>query len=187
MERININDKEFIVGYHCQEFRVEGELEKPITCSQKNAWLGIGYYFWIDVKFAHFWGVDFKKENTGYYDIYEALLDTEKCLNATFDEKGYYFYKDCVEEAIIFFKTNNEKVTLDKVNRYLKDKYWNKMGITGIIYDDLPINPYRKPQRQYSEIEINQNTFFYYQKRIQIVIFNIENIYHFNLLLEEQE
>ena len=187
MERRNINGKDFIIGYHCQEFRVEGELEQPILCNTKDAWLGIGYYFWVDIKFARFWGEDFKKKNTGYYDIYEASLNTENCINATFDEQGYYFYKSCIEDAINYYKTNNEKVTLSGVNRFLKENFWDKMGITGIIYDDLPMNPYNKPARQYSEIEVNEKTFFYYHKRIQIAIFQIENIHNFEILLEEQQ
>lgn len=190
MERKTINDKEYIVGYHCQEFWVTGELEEPILCQTVDAWLGIGYYFWVDVQFAHFWGEDFKKKSTGYYDIYTALLDTENCINATFDEKGYYFYKSCLEEAINSFQTNNEEVTLDKVNRYLKDNYWDKLGITGIIYDDLPTNPYRKPERKYSEIVIpdkSNREYFYYQKRIQIVIFELDNVNIFSIFLEEQQ
>ena len=163
-------------------------LDEPILC-KKNAWLGIGYYFWIDEEFAHYWGEDFKKKNTGYYDIYQACLDIENCINTTFDEEGYYFFKEKIETTIQYFRTNQIKITLQQLNRFLKNKFWNILNITGIIYDDLPTNPFNK-DRMYSEVEYtvnNKKQYLYYKKRIQVVIFDLQNIHNFNIHLEEQE
>ena len=63
-------------------------------------------------------------------------------------------------------KASKIDVTLDKVHRFLADKVWPELEITGIIYDDLPHNVPAKA-RLYSEIKP-----LYYKKRIQIVVFN---------------
>ena len=178
MEKINRNDRIYVVGYHTQEYRPT-ELEFPILCKANNAWLGIGYYFWTEEEFAHYWGQDFKM-NTGSYDIYYAELDTSKCINAVFSEEGYFFFREKVEEAIEYFKNTGEHVNLKQIHRFLAEKVWHKLGITGIIYDDKPSNP-RDKDRYYSEIPD-----LYYKKRIQIVIFSLKNIYSFAPFLEEQ-
>lgn len=84
------------------------------------------------MEFAHFWGKDFKKGYSGCYDIYRAKLDFENCINAVFDEEGYFFLRDKIEEAISFFKEKKMDVTLEMVNRFLADNIWNKLGIPGI-------------------------------------------------------
>jgi hypothetical protein len=63
------------------------------------------------------------------------------------------------------------------------------MDVSGIIYDDLPYNPNNKPNRKYSVVEYKENghtKFFYYKKRIQLVVFSSENIHNFALHLEKQ-
>lgn len=180
MERITFKNKEHIVGYHTQEFRPDSEpLLNPIKCSTKNAWLGIGYYFWTELEFAKFWREDFKN-NTGFYDIYKAYLDYENCINSVFDEEGYFFLREKIEETINHFKSKNVSVALEQVNRFLADNIWEEIGVEGIIYDDKPTNP-KKSDRIYSEIPD-----LYYKKRIQIVLFNLKNIHNFVLFLEEQ-
>ena len=189
MERVNIDDKSLIIGYHTQEYRAEKILDTPIRCDIKNAWLGIGYYFWIDIEFAKYWGEDFKTKKTGYYDIYRTYIDTETCINAVFNEQQYFFFHNCIEKAIEHFDKNGIAITLKRVHEFLSDNFWNKMGITGIIYDDLPFNPNNKPDRKYSIIEYKENNytkFFYYKKRIQIVVFSLKNIHNFDLYLEAQ-
>jgi len=73
-----------------------------------------------------------------------------------------------------------QDVDLQKVHRFLSDNIWKKMGIEGIIYDDLPSNP-RHKGRVYSEIPD-----LYYKKRIQVVIFDLKNIRDFSIFFEEQ-
>ena len=179
MEKILKGNTEYIRGYHTQEFRVNSILlEKPVKCL-KNAWLGVGYYFWTEEEFAHYWGQDFKM-TTGSYDIYKAFLNCENCINAVFDQEGYFLFKEKIEETILYFNSKSINVTLDQVNRFLAENIWNKIGVEGIIYDDKPVNP-RLSGRIYSEIPN-----LYYKKRIQIVIFNLKNIHNFELHLEEQ-
>ena len=58
-----------------------------------------------------------------------------------------------------------------------------------VIYDDLPVNPFNKPDRKYSVVEYKEyghTKFFYYKKRIQIAIFSLNNIRNFDIHLEEQ-
>ncbi len=179
IERFSKDNKTYILGYHTQECRYT-DLEKPIRGNPKDAWLGVGYYFWVELVFAKFWGEDYKKGNTGYYDIYKANLDADNFINAVFDEKGYFFFCDCVEESIQYFKSKNKQISLDQVNRFLADNFWQKMNITGVMYDDTPQNPKNK-DRIYSEIPP-----LYYKKRIQVVVFNLKNISNFEIYLSEQ-
>ena|SRR5690606_16499686 len=180
MEREVIDNIEYIVGYHTQEYR-EGSssLMAPLECRHQKAWLGKGYYFWTEIEFAHYWGKDSKKA-TGFYDIYVAQLNCENCINAVFDEEGYMFFCDCIEEAIMYMKENAVPMALDQMNRFLAENIWTKIDIGGIIFDDKPINPKGSPGK-YSEIPR-----FYYKKRIQIVIFDRKNIERFRLLLHKQ-
>ncbi|MCF2496126.1 hypothetical protein [Dyadobacter chenhuakuii] len=183
MERRIIDSVPHIVGYHTQEFRPMSQpLEKPVKCIAKNAWLGIGFYFWTEIEFAHYWGLDFKIRNTGSYDVYIAHLDTSTCVNSVFDEEGYFFYKEKIEETINHFQTSGMNVSLEQVNRFLSDNIWPQIGVEGIIFDDKPTNPGRNPNRVYSLIPE-----LYYKKRIQIVMFNTKRIRNFAIHLENVE
>lgn len=187
METVTIDEKPYLTAYHTQ-YCTDEKLTFPERCKSINSWLGIGYYFWTDIIFAHYWGEDFKKKETGYYDIYKANLDTSQCLNCTFNADHYFFFKESVEKAIQRFKDANKTVTLQRVHDFLRERFWTKLGVTGIIYDDLPTNPNRRPNRKYSVVEYEENgklKFFYYHKRIQIVIFNKNNIHNFALHLDK--
>ena len=173
-----IGNKTSVKGYHTQEYR-STILEHPLKCVNKKAWLGFGYYFWLEEEYAHYWGQDAKiNENSESYDIYCADLNIDNCINTVFDEKGYDLFIKKIEEAILFFKSKREPFSLETVNRYLVEKVWMKLGIAGIIYDDKPTNP-RNKNRIYSEIPD-----LYYKKRIQAVIFDLKNICNFELYLE---
>lgn len=189
MERIKFDSKELIVGFHAQEYRYNAILKSPIQCNVDTAWLGIGYYFWTDLEFAKYWGEDFKKRRTGYYNVYSVYIDVNTCINAVFNEEQYFFFRRCIEKSIEYFENNGFEINLKRVHEFLSDNFWNKMGISGIIYDDLPFNPNLKPNRKYSVVEYKENNytkFFYYKKRIQIVVFNLENICNFALYLHKQ-
>jgi hypothetical protein len=176
------NGNQLIIGYHTQEFWEDHQpLTAPIKCISPTAWLGIGYYFWTDLEFAHYWGQDSKKKRTGYYDVYWAHIEEENLLNACFSEEGYSLFKESIDEVIQHFRNHGLSITLDEVSRYLADNYWPNMGVTGIIYDDLP-QKVASPGRTYSVIPP-----LYYKKRIQIVVFSVKNIVNFGLEVEHQQ
>ena len=186
MQRIPGSNK--VIGYHTQEYRTEGILNMPIICISKDAWLGKGYYFWVEEEFAKYWGEDFKMD-TGAYDIYKCEIDIEDFLNTVFNEQHYFRFKEWIDKAATHFKNKGKAVTLKRIHEFLADNFWSEMGVKGIIYDDMPINTNRKPNRKYSVVvhsEDKKHKFFYYIKRIQIVTFSIDNISNFVIHLEEQ-
>ncbi len=189
LKRVLSNGSEFLVVYHTQEYRENNSLKEPIKCVMDNAWLGHGYYFWTDLEFAKYWGEDFKLHKNGFYTIYIAHVDTSSCLNAVFDEQHYFFFRNCIEKAVNHFKDNGIEITLKQVHEFLLDRFWKELGITGILYDDLPFNPKNRPNRKYSVIEYHENNrmkHFYYKKRIQLVMFDLKNIHRFDCLFDKQ-
>ena len=82
-----IGNKTYVKGCHAQEYR-PAELGKPIKCFDKKAWLGFGYYFWLELIYAHYWGQDKKSAGSSQsYDIYCADLNIKNCLNTVFNDK----------------------------------------------------------------------------------------------------
>jgi len=173
-----IGDKTSVTGYHTQECRPE-KLKQPIGVSE-SARLGIGHYFWLEEDFAHHWG-RISKTNGGSYDVYTADLNIKNSLNTVFNEEGYLFFRKMIKRAIQHLQKINVNVTLEKVNRFLADYVWKAYNISCIIYDDKPTN---KPKKKliYSEIPD-----LYYNKRIQIAVFDLEDISNFALYLENQK
>ena len=172
-----IGNKTVIRGYHTQECRPL-KLEQPIKCVRDDARLGFAYYFWIEEDFSHSWG-QIKKWTS--YDVYTANLNIEKSLNSVFNEKHYLFFRKMIREAIQQFRKKDMSVTLEMVNAFLAKNVWPVYDIKCIIYDDKPTN---KPKANliYSEIPD-----LYYNKRIQVAVFNIENINNFKLYLKNQK
>jgi len=182
IQRVDSPDGKMILGYHTQEERPV-KLDKPIICDDDLAWLGEGYYFWVEEEFARIWGEDKKKKATGSYSIYSAWIMADHLLNTTFREADYFFFKECIEEAIQNSKNLGEEINLKDIHQYMKDTFWDELGVTGIIYDDLPINThktskFRSLHRVHSEVKP-----LYYKKRIQIVVFDLGNIRDFKLHL----
>ena len=176
-----IGNKTSVKGFHTQECRPTA-LQQPLKCVNKKAWLGFGYYFWLEEEYAHYWGQDAKiHEKSESYDIYQADLNIDNCINTVFDEEGYVFFIEKIEDAIQRYKNRKIPITLENINRYLAEKVWTKLGITGIIYDDKPTNP-RNKNRIYSEIPD-----LYYKKRIQVVIFDLKNVCNFEMYLENKK
>jgi len=181
LERENYDGEIYLIGYHTQEFKASSPpLENPVICEGSNAWLGVGYYFWTEEEFAHYWGQD-SKQATGSYDIYRAYLDYENCINTVFDEQEYLLFKEQIEEAIQYFRLRGTEPTLKEVNKFLADNIWNEIGIEGIIFDDKPTNQ-KKGGRVYSSIPR-----LYYKKRIQIVLFKLDNVHRFTQYLTNQK
>lgn len=182
IERKLIGGDPYIKGYHTQEFRHWSDaLTEPIPCTKNNAWLGIGAYFWLDIEFAHLWGVD-SKTATGAYDIYDAWVPEKNLINATFSEEGYFFFREKIELAMDYLKSQGFKnLELYKVHKYLSEEIWPDLGVEGIIFDDIPQNNAAKG-RTYTEIPP-----LHYKKRLQVVLYNTENLSNFDLYLENQE
>jgi len=175
IQRTITKDVKFIIGYHTQECRYNDELRVPKICNSDKAWLGIGYYFWLEEEFAHYWGIDTKIKKTGAYDIYKAYIEEENILNASFNEKVYFRFREMIEKTVELFKSKGKIVTLLQVNKFLSDNFWKQNNVKGIIFDDIPRN---KPEieRYYSHIEP-----LYYKKRIQMVVFELKIIHNFAL------
>lgn len=166
--------------FHTQEFRGGTTLISPILCRDNKAWLGVGYYFWFEEQFAKYWGEDFKKEKTGFYDIYKCFIEDNMLLNMCFCEEDYFFVLENINKLIEKVKISNTDINLKEIHRLFKSEFLDKMGINGIVYDDLPKNSYSK-NRTYSLIDP-----FYYVKRIQLVVFNKDIIHNFEPYLDEQ-
>ncbi len=179
MRRLTYEGREYLFGYHTQENRPQDEpLASPIKCRTNDAWLGVGYYFWTEETMAHYWGAD-RKMQTGSYDVYTAYLNTEKCLNAVFNEEHYFFFQSKIDETIEYLKENGLSYKLQAVHRFLKEEIWPDAEVEGIIFDDIPRNS--GEFRIYSQIHP-----FYYKKRIQVVLFDLKNVVRFALYLEAQ-
>lgn len=170
-----------IVGFHTQEHRIDEQpLDIPVYCHDRQAWLGFGYYFWQELEFAHYWGED-KKMNTGSYDIYSADIDMTHVLDACFDEESYNFFIEVIEKAIKVLRIETiDKKSLAKVHQFLKERHWQKNGIKGLRYSDIPKNS--RSGRLYSLVPD-----LYYKKRIQIVVFDLDIIHNFAIYLDDQQ
>jgi len=157
--------------YHTQEKRAI-RLVAPIICTKPNAWLGNAYYFWVYEVDAIQWGHKSKRK-TGYFEIYNALINCENLLDTVFGEKHYIFWLKQIEKAAkhITIKTGM-KATLKEVNEYFKEKAkWSEIT-DGILFQDLPI----------SEDLLVEG--FYYRKRIQLAVYNLKIIRNFAFLNE---
>ena len=180
IKKFNKNNKIYLLGFHAQKSG-NALLRHPKKCTYGDAWLGEGYYFWLEEEFAHYWGQDFKvdyRNSHSYYCIYTAYINKTSILDATFSENGYNLFRTSVEEAISDFKSQGLSLSLEKVHKYLADKIWPKLGITGIIYDDLPQN---SQNRNYSE-----SPPLFYKKRLQLVVFDLSNIEKFDVYKDMQ-
>lgn len=189
MEREFFEGNEYILGYHSQENRKNIELPNPIECNASDAWLGIGYYFWVDAEFAKYYGEDYKtNKGKNSFDIYKSKINSTNLLNTTFNEDHYLLFKEIIEESVKKLQIEDKNITLQRVYEYLSDKYWNELNISGIIYDDLPQNVKGK-NRKHSLIKHKEDSerVFYYKKRIQIVVFELKDICNFTLYLNNQK
>jgi hypothetical protein len=144
--------------FHTQETRLR-RLTKPILCERKNAWLGIGFYFWDDVEDAIRWGNDSKKAS-GKFDVYESAIDCSNVLDTVFNEQQYHLWMRLIEKlGKHFLEKTGEKLTVSQLNERIQEKgVWR--DVTGILFQDLPT------QQDYLLV-----IKFYYRKRIQLVAF----------------
>lgn len=164
-KNIDIKSREM---YHTQEHKNK-KLTFPVLCTKSNAWLGTAYYFWYDEIDAINWGNDFKGKN-GYFEIYNANIDTNDILDTVFNEEHYKFWLSQIEKtAKKIFQLNGRKATIKDINQYLKEKANWQENITGVMFQDIPIK---------NNLMVEQ---FYYRKRIQLAVYKKEIIKNFKL------
>ena len=155
--------------YHTQEKRKK-RLTKPILCERDDAWLGNGYYFWNDIFDANDWGHNSKKKS-GFFEVYEALINCENFLNTVLNEEHYNFWVTQIEKASkVIQKKIGYKPSIKEINAYFKERA--KWNVDGIIFQDLPFNERLQVQ--------NMN----YKKRIQAAVFNIVTVKNFSFIEE---
>lgn len=141
-------------------------MEEPIICTDPEAWLGNAIYFWYSLEDAHNWGIDFKN-STGYFEVYEADIKSDNILDTVFNETHYSFWLRTIEKALKVFARSNIDASLTVINEYFRDK--KKFSqFDGIMFQDIPMNKKRI---------VVEN--FYYRKRIQLGVFNINIISNF--------
>jgi hypothetical protein len=151
--------------YHTQEKRKD-RITRPVLCNNENAWLGSGYYFWDDEIDAIHWGNKSKKE-TGWFEIYLAVIDCNNVLDTVFKEDHYVFWKKQIEKAAgHIIKKTGIKATIKEINQYFREKAKWK-DVDGIMFQDLP----------YSSDLLVQD--LNYRKRIQLVAYNLKIISNF--------
>lgn len=161
------------IMYHTQERR-EKRLASPVICVRDDAWLGEGYYFWDELVDATQWGHN-SKQKTGYFEIYQSKIVTDNFLDTVFNEEHYRFWIKQVEKAADFIRSKTGiKPTIKEVNEYFLEKaIWDE--VDGIIFQDIP-----------EKDNILKVKSFYYRKRIQAVIYNLEIITTFVLHSEDR-
>lgn len=172
------------VVYHAQEHRpADWPLTAPIRCVTADAWLGPGWYFWAERRFADWWGMAFKRKDGNGYDVYEAwlLLDEEDVLNTTFSEEDYVIWLKTINAAMrsirvdgTAFQGKKRRVPLEAV-MVLVQKLLKFSGYLAVVYDD---QHQKADEISYLEASTGKRKSFYYEKRVQLVVFSIDAILH---------
>jgi hypothetical protein len=154
--------------FHTQEKRVE-RLTQPIRCTRPDAWLGYGYYFWGDLYDAIIWGRQSKK-NTGEYEIYKGVVESDNILDTVFSEEGYLFFLEMINQVIADCeKKSGRRIGTNDVCRYIMKKAkWDK-SLDGVMFADTPNTEIEK---------------FNYRKRIQLVLYKLDSLMSFEFMKE---
>ncbi|MCL4548640.1 MAG: hypothetical protein M1495_08735 [Bacteroidetes bacterium] len=147
--------------------------DSAIYCSKPNAWLGSGYYFWLNENDTLKWGQESDYYRTGYFETYKSEISFDNVLNTVFNENDYNFFLKTIEMAATYFiKKINERPTIKQINDYFREKgIWK--SIDGILFQDLPRNE--------TYVLVQE---LYYKKRIQLVVYNKDIILSFDFHLE---
>lgn len=154
--------------YHTQEKR-QNRLVQPIRCTRSDAWLGYGYYFWSDLNDAVIWGLQSKK-NTGEYEIYKGIVESDNILDTVFSEKGYQFFLDAMDKVIKDCqKKSGRKIGTSDVCKYLMEKAKWYDFLDGVMFADCPNTDIER---------------FNYRKRIQLALYKLDCLVSFDFLKE---
>lgn len=155
--------------FHTQENR-HTLLAGPILCRRSDAWLGHAYYFWWDEIDATKWGENSKG---GSYQIYTANIESDRVLDAVFNQQEYEFFIAALNRVAREFveKTGrrpSKNYLCDYLNRRAK---WRK-ELDVILANDNPSG--------YDELLPIPS-----RKRIQAAVYNNDCIKGFKLYKEQ--
>lgn len=98
------------------------EINGPFPCERRNAWLGLGYYFWDSfIENAHWWGTECACYKN--YVICESTfdLDETKCFNLIDNYEHLHQFNNTrklLQEQGLYIK---DKTTVARVIEYLKN------------------------------------------------------------------
>lgn len=94
----------------------EVEAHGPYMCASRNAWLGVGYYFWDTfVHHAHAWG---KKSYGGNYFICKGTFQFD--WDCVFDIVGNMEHMQILEDVSNVLRDNGKACTVAKSLEVLK-------------------------------------------------------------------
>ncbi len=163
--------------YHTQE-KWANPMIHPVYCETEDAWLGYGFYFWLEIEEAHKWGKR-RKTATGSYEIYQATIHTSKFLDTVFNEKHYRVWLEIIEEAIedICKKKSINQPNLFQINEWLLLNADLKVEFEAVLFQDFSED---------SKILVKRGSgeHFYYKKRIQLVAYHDSVFYDFKKINE---
>ena len=98
------------------------EANAPFQCNRKDAWLGVGYYFWDTfLENAHWWGnVNYQKNG---YVIVEFTCDfvSDKCFDLQGNMEHVKYFKETAK-FLCDQKILNNNTTVPWLIEYLKTK-----------------------------------------------------------------
>jgi len=157
--------------FHTQEKRPI-DLIAPVLAVRNDAWLGPGYYFWRDEVDALAWGRN-SKRTTGFFQVYNALIQSDKILDTVFNEKDYEFWLNLI--------TKISKKLIKSYSGIPKIKHLNKFcqmhgvykDIDAIQFQDIPMN---------KDFELFRK--MYIRKRIQLAVYELSIVSNFKLYSE---
>lgn len=153
--------------YHTQEDRGERKLVCPMLCDRKDAWFGEAYYFWWDRGDAVRWGETSKK---GKYDIYSAMIKSERVLDTVFNSEHYDFWWNCMAKlAKNCIEKTGQKPTARDIAEYLNNRAGWKDEIDVLLACDMPTGE----KELFSRHPV--------RKRIQAAVYNRDVIFCFTL------
>jgi hypothetical protein len=149
------------------------ERDGPFICKRRNAWLGVGYYFWESfVENAHWWGKECNNYQHGYV-ICQAiyLFDEEKCFNLIDNYEHLRMYNDTIkimEDNSIF---NSDKTTVSRIIEYLRNTLrifkYEAVRVYGVnsksfksFYSNTTIFDVYKPQKYLDSLPAIQVCFY---------------------------
>lgn len=147
------------VIYQTLEFRNNNDhikAEGPFPCMRKDAWLGVGYYFWDTfIDNAHWWG---KTAYRKKYVICEAIccFDSEKCLDL-YEPEYMLLFNEAAGLLHKYLGCDKDEITVSRVLDFMKN------NLPQFNYEAIRINGQRDPSildlNKYSSLRCSKYIF----------------------------